>query len=223
MEPQVTETMTAPLPETAAGCLSDAGFGLIRNLAAGKSALALGPGLGTEAPTRRLVRRVLTEIPIPLVLDADGLNCLEGDTDVLRSRKAPLILTPHPGEMARLTGTDTRTVQEDRLLAARDFAVRHRVVLVLKGYRTLTALPDGRVIVCPTGNPGMASGGMGDTLTGIIGGLLAQGFSPENAARAGVHVHGLCGDTLARTRGGFGFTASHLVELLPETFQGLLQ
>ncbi|MFH1156778.1 MAG: NAD(P)H-hydrate dehydratase [Pseudomonadota bacterium] len=222
MEPQVTETMTFPLPETATGCLAESGFADIQKLSLNKSAMALGPGLGTESSTQTLVKKLMAQLPIPMVVDADGLNCIAGNPHVLESRKGPTILTPHPGEMARLCSTDTETIQKNRLFWARDFATRYRVTLVLKGYRTLTALPDGRIVICPAGNPGMASGGMGDVLTGIIAGLLAQGHSPEESAAAGVFVHALCGDALAKRRGNFGFVASNIIDILPETFQEIL-
>lgn len=215
LEPQVIEPMTVPLPETRQGCLSLTARQEILALAADRQAMALGPGIGTDPDTRDLIKAILPDIKIPMAIDADGLNCIAECPDILRSVQAPVILTPHPGEMARLCALSTAQVQEDRLGAAARFAKDFRVILVLKGAQTVTAMPDGRIFINSTGNPGMASGGMGDVLTGMILGFLAQGFSPENAARAGVYIHGLCADILADRQGGFGFLASDLIQIIP--------
>ena len=130
-------------------------------LGEGKQCLALGPGIGTGEETKRLVRRLVAESPLPLVVDADGLNCLAGQIDAIDRARAPVVLTPHPGEMARLSGLSTRQIQADRIGCARSFAETHDVVVVLKGAATVVAVPDGRCFVNPTGNPGMASGGIG--------------------------------------------------------------
>jgi ADP-dependent NAD(P)H-hydrate dehydratase / NAD(P)H-hydrate epimerase len=151
-----------------------------------------------------------------LVMDADAVNWLAEDPNVLLSRTSPAVLTPHPGEMARLAGISTSMVQADRPGTARTFAQKFNVILVLKGAQTLIALPDGRLFLCPAGNPGMATGGMGDVLTGMIAGLAAQGMSLENAAVAGVFIHGMCGDFLADKIGGFGFLAGDMIQTIPE-------
>lgn len=214
VEPMVIEPMAVGLDQTRTGGLSADGMDTITALMADKAVLALGPGLGTDPGTCDLVKALTAASKIPMVIDADGLNCLAGDPQILKTAKVPVILTPHPGEMARLTDKTTREIQADRLGIARQFAQRFNVILVLKGAQTLTACPDGSCYICPTGNPGMASGGMGDVLTGMIAGFLAQGMAAEAAAVAGVFIHGLCGDRLA-AQAPVGFTASDMVEEIP--------
>ena len=216
MEPMVVEPMTVPLPETASGTLSSDGLDRILALAADRQALALGPGLGTDPKTRDLVKSLVKDCPLPVVMDADAITCMAGCPDLFTARKSPAILTPHPGEMARLAGITPAQVQADRPGVAKKTARKYQVILVLKGAQTLIALPDGRIFLCTAGNPGMATGGMGDVLTGMIAGLAAQRFSLENAAAAGVFIHGLCGDILADTFGGFGFLASDMVQTIPQ-------
>jgi NAD(P)H-hydrate epimerase len=214
---KLTEAMTEPLAEVD-GALSLQALAALQRLAEGKSALALGPGLGQHEETFALVRRLVRESPLPLVLDADGLNAIAEHPAVLRERPpGSAVLTPHPGEMARLTGKTVAEVEADRVGVAREFARRHRVVLVLKGARTVTALPDGRVRLNGSGNPGLASGGMGDVLTGLIGGLLAQGLSPADAAVLGVYLHGRAADRLQQTLGSAGMIATDLLRELPAT------
>ncbi len=154
------------------------------------------------------------------MLDADGLNAVAG-TSVLRDRPGPTVVTPHPGEMARLSGGDTARVQADRLGAARAFARAERVVVVLKGARTVIASPVGATAICPTGNPGMASGGTGDVLAGVIGALLAQGLAAYDAAALGVFAHGAAGDAVAARQGEVGLIASDLLTELPATLERL--
>ncbi|MFH2058978.1 MAG: NAD(P)H-hydrate dehydratase [Pseudomonadota bacterium] len=217
MEPQVLEPMTLPLPEIKKGLLTDHCFDQIQTLSRNKQALALGPGIGTSKGTQRLVQKLVKEITIPMIIDADGLNCLAQDLSVLKGKKAPIILTPHPGEMAKLCKMSTADIQADRINIASQFATDHDVILILKGAQTVVSLPNGQSFICPTGNPGMAAGGMGDVLTGLIAGFCAQGFTPENAGLAGVYVHGLCADILADQMGGFGFLASDMIKNIPHT------
>ncbi len=220
MEMKVTEPMTVPLAESAPGHLSDRCFDALNDLAQQKNAMALGPGMGTDPATGRLVKRIIQELTLPMVVDADGLNAIADDPGILKKTRAPLILTPHPGEMARLYRTTPKQIQANRLEAAVDFATTFNLIVVLKGAATLIALPDGRTRLCPTGNPGMASAGMGDVLTGMIAALLAQGFSLENAAVAGAFLHGLAGDILARQYKGAGFVASDLIRTIPAAIHG---
>jgi NAD(P)H-hydrate epimerase len=158
-----------------------------------------------------------------LVIDADGLNAFEGALQRLRERSSPTILTPHPGEMGRLLGRPTSEVTADRLGAAREAARRSGAIVVLKGYRSLIATPDGEVWINPTGNPGMATGGTGDVLTGMLLGLLAQGLEPLTAAQVGVFAHGLAGDLVARRAGERGLRASDLIEELPAAWRALAE
>ncbi|MCK5228378.1 MAG: NAD(P)H-hydrate dehydratase, partial [Desulfobulbaceae bacterium] len=165
--------------------------------------------------TAQLVLSLYTELTIPAVIDADGLSILAATLSEL-TPAAPRILTPHPGEMARLTGKTTKDIQTDRLRTAASFAQENKVILVLKGSRTVIAAPDGRVAINPTGNPGMAAGGMGDVLTGLIAGFLAQGLSPWQAACLGVYLHGLAGDRIVKKTGmKAGFLASELAAEVP--------
>ncbi|HWN45175.1 MAG TPA: NAD(P)H-hydrate dehydratase [Thermoanaerobaculia bacterium] len=186
--------------------------------AEGKSVLAMGPGLGQESETAQAIRRIALEVQLPLVLDADGINAFAGRAAELAGRSAETVLTPHPGELGRLLGISTAEVQGDRLAAARRAAVEAEAVVVLKGHRTLVATPGGEVHVNTTGNPGMASGGTGDVLTGLIAGLLAQGLGALDAARLGVYLHGLAGDLAAARTGEAALTAGDLLTYLPAAF-----
>ncbi|MDP2645273.1 MAG: NAD(P)H-hydrate dehydratase [Desulfobacterales bacterium] len=215
LETMVMETMTHPLPETPAGSLDPSAFGVIMGLLSGKKCLAIGPGIGISRGTATLVRRIIRETAVPLVIDADGLNCIAKSTQVLKKAGAAVILTPHPGEMSRLVDRPVKEIQADRVKHAREFSVKFNVHTVLKGARTLIAHPDGRVYVNPTGNSGMASGGMGDVLTGIISGLLTQGYAAEAAAHMGVFIHGACADALADRMGPFGFLATDVIHEIP--------
>ncbi len=215
LETLAIEIMTESLPETD-GTLSEAAFDKIMLLLKGKKILAIGPGLGQSAQTQQLIRRIISESDIPMVIDADGLNALSGHVEILKTLKAPAILTPHPGEMARLVNKTTAEIQQDRISCARQFAEEfHQVHLVLKGAGTVVAHPDGKVLINQTGNSGMASGGMGDVLTGIIAGLMAQDMSPETAARAGVYLHGAAADIVAEKTNAYGYLATEIMAEIP--------
>jgi ADP-dependent NAD(P)H-hydrate dehydratase / NAD(P)H-hydrate epimerase len=181
----------------------------------GKSAIVFGPGVGVTAATRALTEWLIASSPVPLVIDADGLNCLAGQIGWLRKTTQPIILTPHPGEMARLASCSTADLQADRVAAARRLAEAYGVTVVLKGARTVIAAPSGLVSINPTGNPGMASGGMGDALAGITGSLLGQGLAPDEAAETAVFWHGAAADRVAGRRGEAGLLASDLIDELP--------
>ena len=201
-------------------CLSDTDYDLLLAAAQGKEAVAVGPGMGTAEETGHLLRKLYRELRQPMVVDADGLNLLAAEVGVPTA--GPRILTPHPGEMSRLTGLTTLEIQNDRRTVATDFAKRHGVYLVLKGASTIIAAPDGRLAINPTGNPGMAAGGMGDVLTGLLGGLLAQGLAPWEASCLAVYIHGLAGDRIVRAGRPFGFLASELAAEIPAAFQEVL-
>lgn len=219
---QVLEAMTIALPETLDGLFAESAFDRIRDLTSGKRCLVFGPGVGISPEIESLLRRMLSALKVPMVIDADGLNNLAADIRVLKTADMPIILTPHPGEMARLTGASVSQVQKDRLTCAREFACKHNVHVVLKGARTVIAHPDGKVYVNPTGNAGMASGGMGDVLTGLIGGLLAQGYRPEAAAQIGVYLHGAAADKLVEKIGPVGYLASDVMDNIPTQMKKLL-
>ena len=221
LEEKVTEVMTEPLPETREKTLGLSAQQRIFELCSRKTALALGPGLSLNLETVRLVQQVVRKSPLPAVIDADGLSALAGKPEILRKNQKELILTPHPGEMARLAGISIEEVQKDRIQVARGFAKEYGVILVLKGSRSLIASPGGEVFINPTGNPGMASGGTGDVLTGMIGGLLAQGLPALEAAKLGVYLHGLAGDYAAFLKGERGIAATDLVELAPGVLNAL--
>jgi hydroxyethylthiazole kinase-like uncharacterized protein yjeF len=186
--------------------------------AEGKDALVIGPGIPHGTETHRLLGELLAELTVPVLIDADGLNALAGHLEVLGRAQGPVVLTPHPGEMSRLLETSVAELQGNRVGTARSFAVRHGVVLVLKGARTIVAGPDESVRVNPTGNPGMASGGTGDVLSGIIGAFLAQGLPAFDAASVGVLAHGSAGDAAARRSGQLGLVASDIVDSLGEVW-----
>ncbi len=196
------ELMTEPLPETDLGTISSRAQGRIEELAKGKTVLAIGPGISRNPQTAELVRDLVAKIQLPMVVDADGLNAFEGRTGGLNGTGRTLVITPHPGEMARLAGCTIADVQKDRLGVARKFASEHELIVVLKGHRTVVARPDGEVWVNTTGNPGMATGGTGDILTGMVAGMIAQHSKDAFlSVLAAVHLHGLAGDVMRETVG----------------------
>jgi ADP-dependent NAD(P)H-hydrate dehydratase / NAD(P)H-hydrate epimerase len=219
------EFMTEPLPETEAGSVTMRAldYGRFDQLVEGKDVLAVGPGIGSSPETYEFVRAVVDRYSLPMVIDADGLNAFAGKMDLLHAAGRVRVLTPHLGEMARLTGQKVSEIQAERLDAVRAFAARTGVTLVLKGSKTLTASPQGDVWVNSTGNPGMASGGTGDVLMGIIAGLLAQHRSrpPVEVAAAGVYLHGLAGDIVANELGETSLIAGDLLDALPAAFRSL--
>jgi NAD(P)H-hydrate epimerase len=215
LETQLMEVMTQPLTEEIPGILGLNAFDEIMQASQGKKCIAIGPGMGTLLNTQTLIQKLIKEIPVPMVIDADAINALAGQAECLHKAKAMHILTPHPGEMARLTGLSTREIQSDRITFARHFAQSHHVILVLKGEKTIIAHPDGRVAINPTGNPGMASGGMGDVLTGMIAGMIAQNFCHGDAVETAVFIHGMASDMLLRKIGKIGFMASDVIDTIP--------
>lgn len=213
------ETMTEPLPETAAQSLSLEGKARILDLAARTDAVALGPGISLDPETQSLVRELVREVPRPMVVDADGLTALAGGLEVLAGAAGPRLLTPHPGEMARMLGVGVAEVQADRIEVVRAFCARHRVWLVLKGAGSIVGAPDGRLFINPTGNPGMATGGSGDVLTGMAGAFLARGLGPLHALQSAVYLHGLAGDLGALRWGEEGLIAGDIIEAIPEALR----
>jgi NAD(P)H-hydrate epimerase len=220
LEVKLTEAMTEPLPETPKQTLSLRAFNAIQRLSENKRALVIGPGIGTYKETQSLVHKIVKNLSLPMVLDADGLTALSSQLKILPSKKSPVILTPHPGEMARLTHLTIRQVLEDRISISRQFAEQYQVYLVLKGYRTLIVTPQGEITINPTGNPGMASGGTGDVLTGMIGGLISQGMGILPSLQIAVYLHGLAGDRIAAVRGERSLLATDLIGALSSVQQG---
>jgi NAD(P)H-hydrate epimerase len=215
--------MAEPLPATASGAIDKAALDRVLALAESRDVVVLGPGLGQEVGTRELVRELVARCPRPLVIDADGLNAFGSVGEAARDfpkRQAPTILTPHPGEMARLLNTTTTDVQSRRLDVARALSVQTGAHVVLKGQRTLVADPSGRVAVNPTGNPGMATGGTGDVLAGLTGALLAR-HDPWLAAMAAVFVHGRAGDLAAARLGEPSVLAGDVIDELSAAIASL--
>lgn len=221
-ETHCIEAMSIPLPDEGRGELLASSFDALAAAADGKQCLAVGPGIGTSESTRNLLHAIIRQIDLPMVIDADGLNNLVGYMQVFKNRKAPAVLTPHPGEMARLTGLSVGQIQSDRLNAARNLARQAGVVVVLKGARTVIAEPDETLWINPSGNAGMASGGMGDVLTGLIAGLMAQGCPAGQAARAGVFLHGLAADILAQ-KTPRGYLATEVMDAVPQAIDRVVR
>jgi ADP-dependent NAD(P)H-hydrate dehydratase / NAD(P)H-hydrate epimerase len=215
-ETKLTEVMSAPMPDSGRGVLAAEALEPLESLLKNMDVLAIGPGLGRDIATRQLVRSVIEQLECPSVLDADGLNAFEGCAEKLAACRAPLVITPHPGEMSRLCGLSTGQIKADPVRVARDFAVKNKLVLVLKGNPSLIAESSGRVVINPTGGPSLAKAGSGDVLTGIIAGMLAQGLEPFEAAVCGVYLHGLCADLAAERLGEYCVTAAELIRTIPE-------
>ncbi|HUM04208.1 MAG TPA: NAD(P)H-hydrate dehydratase [Terriglobales bacterium] len=212
------EVMTEPLEETGGGTISLQALksGRIDSLVDRKTVVAIGPGISRNPETSAFVRELVQKCETPAVLDADALNAFEGHVDQLQGRGRTLVITPHPGEMSRLTGLGVAQIQSQRVEVARQFAREHSLIVVLKGHRTLVASPDGTVWINPTGNPGMATGGTGDVLTGIVVGLIAQYPKSALAATAlAVYLHGLAGDLVAAEIGETCLVATDLIRFLP--------
>jgi ADP-dependent NAD(P)H-hydrate dehydratase len=209
--------MTAWLPADEKGRLAAAALPELLALAEEATAVVLGPGLGQSPDLSMMVPALLGQVARPVVLDADGLNAVGSHTELLNRREAPTVLTPHPGEFARLTGQDTKAVQADRRAAALAFARQHRAVLVLKGAGTIVT-DGGRIYQNTTGNPGMATGGTGDVLAGLLGALLAQGVEAFDAAVLGVYLHGRAGDLARDAVGEASLIATDLLDHLPAAF-----
>ncbi len=215
------ETMVAAAPEDPGGCFADAALDFIRAHLAPGRAVVVGPGMTRGPVTRRIVELLLAEVQGPLLVDADGLSVMAGEPERFRHAVHPVVLTPHPGELATLSGARASDIQADRVAAARRLAERSGAVVVLKGAGTVVAQHGRPTFINATGNPGMAKGGAGDVLSGVIGGLLAQRFDPLAAACTAVYVHGRAGDIAAWRRSQFGLHAGDLVDELPYAFRDL--
>lgn len=221
MAAKLTEVMVKPYFETTDFSLSLLAEKDLLKFSAMCNCVAIGPGISQNKETQNLVRNLLTKIDKPVVLDADGINALAGRADTLKSIKIPIVLTPHPGEMARLTGKDVSEIQKDRKNIALNFAGEYNTVLVLKGHHTVVARPDGEFYINETGNAGMATGGCGDILTGMIASFVGQGIEPFNAAVLGVYFHGAAGDLALKEKGPLSLIATDLLDKLPETLKAI--
>lgn len=221
VEAKLTEVITVPLPETKERSLSTQAYDQAMLLASKAEAMAIGPGLSRHNETSHLVRELVSQISTPMVVDADAIFALSEDKSVFSKVKAPIIMTPHPGEMANFLGINIYEVQTNRLAIARQVAQEYKITLVLKGAATVIASPQGEAYLNTTGNSGLATAGTGDVLTGMIAGLLAQGLSSVDASCLGVFLHGLSGDIAAKHKGALSLLASDLIAKMPEAIKEL--
>ncbi len=223
MEAKTIEVMTEPLPESVDGALDEASFEAVQRIAKGKTAIAAGPGLGNTDGAYRLMERMVKETEAPLVIDADGLNAFIGRLELLKDSRRRMVLTPHPGEAARLLDARPSEIQSDRVGAAKTLASMSGATVVLKGASTVIATPEGDIYINPTGNPGLSTAGTGDVLAGMIGGLVAQGYPPLTAACAATYAHGLAADRIREARGEAGMMAADLLPIIPEVLNTLIE
>ncbi len=214
---KLTEAMTVPLPHEN-GVISAAAADTVLENIQNADAVVFGPGLGKGRGILPLLERIITEFTKTLIIDADGINALSANIDILNRKKCSVILTPHPGEMSRLNGLSISEIQSARIKTAEDFADRFDVTVALKGEGTVVAARGGKTAVNPSGNCGMATGGTGDVLSGVVAALAAQGCTPYNSAVLGVYLHGLAGDIAAAEKGVHGLIASDLCGALPAAF-----
>lgn len=213
------EIITLPLPETPEETIALKALAEIKKHYSKFTVIGVGPGLTTAPATVKFVTRLIEQSPLPLVIDADAINILAYNPKVLLKTKTLKILTPHPGEMSRLTGTKIGPDQKERVEAAKHFAKKYKCILLLKGPRTVVAAPEGKTYINRTGNVGMATAGAGDVLTGMISAFLAQGLSGFEAAKFGAYLHGLAGDLAAEKKGKTGLIASDIIECIPRVFK----
>ncbi|MFH1845966.1 MAG: NAD(P)H-hydrate dehydratase [Candidatus Omnitrophota bacterium] len=218
MEVKFTEVMTLPLPATKNEGLSLKSKNKILEFSDKCDAIAIGPGLGREQETQELVKALVKQIEKPMVIDADAINAFDGQMDLLTKRSARTVITPHPGEMARLLRKEISEVQNNRVEIAKSVAEISGVVVCLKGHRTVVADPDGKIYINETGNSGMASGGTGDVLTGMIASFLGQGLDDFSAAVSAVYLHGMAGDLAAEKTGLFSLTATDILKNISSAF-----
>ena len=218
MEIKLTEVMTLPLAETSIKSLSLKAKDAILDFALKSDVVVLGPGLGRNSETQELIKSLIIDIEKPLVLDADGINAIEGEMELLESRVNTTVITPHPGEMARLLGQSVESINLNREDTAKNVAQKTGAIVCLKGHNTIIASPEGEIYINNTGNSGMATGGTGDVLTGMIASFIGQGLEAFSATVAAVYLHGLAGDIAVEEIGPFCLIATDLIDYLPEAF-----
>ena len=219
---KLKEVMTLPLPQNTSGALSGKAYTKIRKFAEKIDILVIGPGLSLDKATQNLARKITVNLNKPMVIDADGLNALSGHLEILRrikTKKRGLILTPHPGEMARLLGITVNKIQENRTGIASKFSQRYKTTLVLKGHNTVVAGSNGSLYINKTGNPGMSSAGCGDVLTGMVAAFFGQGLDNFSAAKYAVYLHGLAGDLAAKEKTQISLIASDIIAKIPEAIK----
>ncbi len=215
MEKKLTEVMTFPVEDKRKGHFISSGRARIVDFSKKTDVAAIGPGLSQKAEVKKLVKGLIRDLDVPIVLDADGINCIAGEADILKKARSDIVITPHPGEMSRLIKKKADKIQKNRKMTADEFSKRYGATVVLKGHRTVVSSPDGKTYINTTGNPGMASGGMGDVLTGMIASLIGQGYSPFEAAKKGVYLHGRAGDLAAKEKGEASLRAQDLLDNIP--------
>jgi len=224
LEVKTTEAMTLPVPDGGKGFFIPRSLQALEEVLEGKDAVVIGPGISWNPETAAFVRNLIPRVAVPMVIDADGLNAVSDDPSILlRRQRAEVVVTPHPGEMARLCGKTVQEIEADRISVASRFARDFDVHVILKGARTVVATPGGDVSINGSGNPGMASGGMGDVLTGVVASLLGQGYPASEACRLGVFIHGLAADLAAAEMGETGLTAGDVRDRLPYAYKNILQ
>lgn len=219
MEIKLTEVMTKPVAEAEEGAIGLLAEEEIYEFSKDKRVIAIGPGLSTHHQTTQIVRTLVEKMEIPMVIDADGVNALAIDIECLDRKKVPIVITPHPGEMANLLGIPIHEVQQNRLHIVQKVAKKHDIYVVLKGARTIISDPKGNIYINLTGNPGMATAGTGDVLTGMIASLIAQGFEIIEAVKVAVYLHGVTGDMVAEKKGQMSLIAGDLLEDLPKVIK----
>lgn len=216
---KLTEVMTLPVEDRQKGYFLESGSNKILKFAEKADVAAIGPGISRNSSVEKLVKRLIINLNVPIVLDADGINCIAREADILKKSKSPIVITPHPGEMSRLIGKKVSDIQKNRKNCAEEVSKKYGVTVVLKGMNTIVSSPDGRTYINRTGNPGMASGGVGDVLTGMIASLIGQGLSPFEAAKDGVYLHGLAGDIAAREKGEASLRARDVLNNIPKAIK----
>jgi len=219
IEEKIVEPMSEGLDDSGRGYLNYESINDAVRIMKTKTSLAIGPGISTKKSTEQFLLGLLKKIKVPIVLDADAINIIANNKDILKKLKIPVILTPHPGEMSRLVGTITKEIQEDRISYALEFATKYKCFIVLKGARSIIATPEGQIYINPTGNPGMSTGGMGDVLAGVIAGLISQKYSPKEACILGTFSHGLSGDIVTKEIGRSGITATDVANSIPSALK----
>jgi len=219
------ELIILPLPETKDETISSDAFKEILKIINKFDAMIIGPGISTNKDTNKLVVSLIKDkrIDIPIVLDADGINCAAKYSDLLTKRGSATIITPHTGELAGLLQTDIKTIQSDRIRIAKCTSLKFNCITVLKGANSVISNPEGLININPTGNPGMATAGMGDVLSGIIAALIGQGADPFNSAAAGVFIHGMAGDVVSEIKGQIGITSSDVIESIPYVIDSIIR
>lgn len=218
----VPESIQIPLPQDNEGVLTKESIEIIASKLENMNVLAIGPGMTSKNDVKEIVNKVLSQCKSPMVIDADGLNVIREERNIFSSLKNTAVITPHPGEMARLTGISIEEIQNNREKIALSYAKKTGVITVLKGNNTVIASPSGEIYINPTGNPGMATAGTGDVLTGIISALIAQTLSPLEAALAGTYIHGTAGDIAAKEKGYHGLIAGDVIENIPMAIKEIL-